>query len=171
VGESTGSGDDSGRRALDKIEAVEALSRFFAVLQRYHCEGIGFEDFDEVIDDGMAYLSPNFLDETPKPRGEFLEWFQSFQSVHAREGRGSLYLLVAPVVTLDGDTARVEGSTLTCHWLSSESDQSTWYYGPVEATVNRRKDGWRIARVSTKAYRAEGHLPGINYKTPDLVAG
>jgi hypothetical protein len=61
--------------ALDKLEAAEAVARFFNALQRYHCNGTDWDVVESLIADEIIYLSPNFREEVPKPRDEFLAWF------------------------------------------------------------------------------------------------
>jgi hypothetical protein len=163
--------ESTAQLALDKIEVAETVARFYMTMQRYHTQDEGFEDFADLVDDEMAYLSPNFLDETPKPRAEWMDWFHAIQSVHAYGDRGSFFSLASPVVTVDGDRARLDAHLVSSHWLSPERGYSSWFFGPLEVDLRRTPDGWRIGRLKTAAVREEGRSPAVNYKTPNLDAG
>lgn len=153
---------------LDKLEVAETVSRFYWTLQRYHTEDVGFEDFRDVVGDHMAYLSPNFRDETPKPIDEWMDWFHEIQSVHAYGDRGSFFCLSFPIVTVDGDNAHVDAHLVSSHWLSPERGDSTWFFGPVTVDLRRTDSGWRIHRLETTGVREEGRSPAVNYLTPNL---
>jgi hypothetical protein len=154
--------------ALDKLEVAETVSRFYWTLQRYHTEDVGFEDFRDVVDDHMAYLSPNFRDETPKPIDEWMDWFHAIQSVHAHGERGSFFSISVPMVTVDGDAAHLDAHIVSSHWLGPARGLSTWFFGQLDVDLRRTPEGWRIRRLETRSVREEGHEPAINYLTPNL---
>lgn len=157
--------------ALDKFEVAETVSRFYVTVQRYHTTGEGLQDLEDIVDERIAYMSPNFRDETRKPLPEFMEWFEGIQSVHAHGDRGSFFSLGFPVVSIDGDTAHLTSHLISSHWLSGGRGLSTWFFGPVEVELRRTPDGWRIGYLETFNVREEGHAPAINFRTPHLDAG
>lgn len=155
---------DHGGAALDKLEAAETLSRFYAAVQRYDCYATDWELIEPLIADDMVYLTPNLRDPTPVPRAQFLDQFRKIHDVHATEGRGSFYALFAPVVSVDGDTARVRQHIAICHWLRPGNENSSWFYGVVDAGLVRAGDGsWQVTRLDVgNNVRVEGHDPPID---------
>ena len=83
--------------------------------------------------------------------------------------RSGALFRVAPIVSVDGDTAHVTAHVIMSHWLSPASEHSTWFYGEVEVDLRRGEVGWQITRYSPEWLRVEGYLPPVNHLSPDLA--
>lgn len=155
---------DPGQTALDKLEAAETISRFYAAVQRYDCYATDWELIAPLLADEIVYLTQNLKDPTPAPRAQFLEQFRKIHDVHAAEGRGSFYGLFAPAVAVDGDSATVFQHMAVCHWSKPGNENSSWFYGAVDARLVRGSDGtWRIASLDvSRNVRVEGRDPPID---------
>ena len=156
--------ETTGASALDRLEAVEVIARFYAAAQQYDCDGSGWEAFEPLIADEIVYLTQNLKGTTPASREAFLKQFREIHDVHAAEGRGSFYGLYGPIASVTDDTARVKHHIATCHWRGPENDDSSWFYGVVDAELVRAPGGqWRIARLDvSNTVRVEGHRPPID---------
>lgn len=152
--------------ALDKLEAAEAVARFYMALQRYDCAGEEWSAIEELIADEMTYITPHLIDPRPLLREEFLALFKAIHDVHSAPGRGSFYGLALPIVVVDGSGATVREQITMSHWLSAEGGQSTWFYGSIEARLMKRTESWKLTALTVDVVRVEGHEPPINHLYP-----